>query len=68
MIATEDRLKDYRKRAEELRKIAEGISDEKNKKLLLGVADDYLRMALALEDARKALNQDNLKGPNEKGK
>lgn len=57
MITTEDRLKDYRQRAEELRAIAEGMTDSQNRKLLLGVADEYLRMAQALAEARKAVDE-----------
>lgn len=35
----------YRHRAEELRLIAESARDAKTRKLLMGVADDYERMA-----------------------
>lgn len=66
MITTEDRLKDYRQRAEELRTIAESMDDPQNKKLLHGVAEDYLRMAQALEDARNALQASHFTKKNHK--
>jgi hypothetical protein len=39
----------YRQRAEELRVIAESSRDGRTRKLLLGVAEDYDRMAETME-------------------
>jgi hypothetical protein len=39
----------YRQRAEELRVIAESTRDRRTRKLLLGVAEDYDRMAETME-------------------
>ena len=44
----------YRKRADEVRAIGEMLQDEKAKKVLKEVADDYEQMARALNETAKA--------------
>jgi hypothetical protein len=39
----------YRQRAEEVRVIAEGMRNQQARKVLFGVADDYLRMASTMD-------------------
>lgn len=39
----------YRQRAEEVRTIADGTKDAKMRKILLGVAEDYDRMAKTMD-------------------
>ena len=40
----------WRKRAEEARVVAESIRDAKSRETMLGVAEDYERMAMRAED------------------
>jgi hypothetical protein len=44
----------YRKRAAEVRAIAETLTDEKARKTLIAVAGDYEQMARALSEAGRA--------------
>ena len=44
----------YRQRAAEVRAIAETLTDEKAKKILIQVSDDYKQMARAMSEAAKA--------------
>ena len=43
----------YRKRADEVRAIAETLQDERAKKVLKEVADDYEQMARALSETAR---------------
>lgn len=45
-IATAKR---YRKRAEEIRTIADGMLDSSSRRILLSIAQDYERMAVSLD-------------------
>ena len=53
----------YRKRAAEVRAIAETLEDEQAKKTLIQVAIDYEQMARALNEASKAGQMRVLKPP-----
>lgn len=44
-----DKIAAYRKRADELRAVAERMSSPEAKDLLLNIAEDYVRLARALE-------------------
>jgi len=44
--------KRYRRRAEEVRTIAQGLFDQGERETLMDVADDYENWALMVEDSR----------------
>lgn len=48
MSKVEKRLKEYRKKAEELRALAAGMHDPESRKSMLDVAEDYSRLAGSL--------------------
>jgi hypothetical protein len=49
--ARDDRSLKYRKRAQDLRAIGEGMADIKSKEILFSIAKDYERMASLAETA-----------------
>jgi hypothetical protein len=55
----ESRVAAYRKRAEELRAVAALLRDPKSRELILNTADDYERMARAVDRVeRRARSED----------
>ena len=47
------RIKNYRHKAEEVRAIADGIKDSNCRNNLIGMAEDYERLAAAIESTKE---------------
>jgi hypothetical protein len=54
-----DNEKYWRSRAEEARVVAESMSDEQSRQIMMGIADDYERMARLAEERVKKRKQQN---------